>query len=129
MILDSSAVMAILNQEGRHDRLLEAAAGADCGISAATWVEVGIVADARSPRHGRLLDELLAALDVEVEPVTERHAQLARWAYRRFGRGSSSPAQLNFGDCFAYALATATGEPLLFVGEDFIHTDVPVAEY
>jgi ribonuclease VapC len=61
---------------------------------------------------------------VSIEPVTTAQARIARDAYRDFGRGSGHPAQLNFGDCFAYALATETGEPLLFKGDDFGHTDV-----
>ena len=62
-----------------------------------------------------------------IEPVTEAQARIAREAYRDYGRGSGHPARLNFGDCFAYALARATGEPLLFKGSDFIHTDIEPA--
>ena len=62
-----------------------------------------------------------------IEPVTEAHAHIAREAYRDFGRGSGHPARLNFGDCFAYALARALNEPLLFKGEDFTHTDITPA--
>jgi ribonuclease VapC len=67
---------------------------------------------------------LIARLRVAVEPVTLSQVVIARDAHRRFGRGSGHPAKLNFGDCFAYALATELDEPLLFVGQDFIHTDV-----
>lgn len=70
------------------------------------------------------LDAFLANYMIPIEPVTERQAKLARIAYRRFGRGSRHPARLNFGDCFAYALARDRNEPLLFVGDDFIHTDI-----
>jgi ribonuclease VapC len=124
VIVDSSALMAVLNGEPESDRLIAAMARVQCRISAATMVEIGIVADARSARHGERLDELIRALEIQVEPVTGRQAEVARLAYRRFGRGSGSRAALNFGDCFAYALSVTAGEPLLFVGEDFAHTDV-----
>src|SRR5690606_516699 len=106
MIIDSSALMAVLSDERLSERLPTAIARAeDCRISAASLVEIGIVADARSTRHGERLDALLAALEIRVEPVTVRQAEVARLAYRRFGRGSGSKAGLNFGDCFAYALS------------------------
>ncbi|MBC7308694.1 MAG: type II toxin-antitoxin system VapC family toxin [Actinomycetales bacterium] len=130
MIIDSSALMAVLSDERLSERLLTAIARAeDCRISAASLVEIGIVADARSTRHGERLDALLAALEIRVEPVTVRQAEVARLAYRRFGRGSGSKAGLNFGDCFAYALSVTAGEPLLFVGNDFTHTDVAAQPY
>ncbi len=130
MIIDSSALMAVLSDERLSERLLTAIARAeDCRISAASLVEIGIVADARSTRHGERLDALLAALEIRVEPVTVRQAEVARLAYRRFGRGSGSKAGLNFGDCFAYALSVTAGEPLLFVGDDFTHTDVAAQPY
>ena len=127
MILDSSAVMAILNQEEGADRLLAAAVSADCRMSVATWLEVCIVADARSAAHGERVDRLIRALEVALVPVGAREAQVARAAYQRFGRGSGSPARLNYGDCFAYALSVTSGEPLLFTGDDFTHTDVACA--
>lgn len=124
MIVDSSAIMAILEDEPEADRLLSAALDAPCRMSTATWLEVSIVADQRSAAHGERLDDLLAVLQVEQVPVSARDALVARRAYRRYGRGSGSPARLNFGDCFAYALAVTSGEPLLFTGSDFTHTDV-----
>jgi ribonuclease VapC len=124
MILDSSAVMAILNGEQGADALLEEAAGTECRMSVATWLEVGIVADHRSAAHGARLDRLLDTLEVDLVPVSRRDAEVARVAYRRFGRGSGSPARLNHGDCFAYALSVTSGEPLLFTGGDLMHTDV-----
>lgn len=127
MIVDSSALMAILEDEPRAGSLLLAAAKGPVRMSVASWLEVGIVADARSASHGARLDELAELLDLKLEPVTEQQARVARVAYRRFGRGSGSAARLNFGDCFAYALSVVTGEPLLFVGEDFTHTDVASA--
>lgn len=73
------------------------------------------------------MDDLLHAASISVEPVTKEQAQIGREAYRDFGKGSGHPAQLNFGDCFAYALAKITGEALLFKGNDFAHTDVTPA--
>lgn len=129
MIIDSSALMAILEAEPMAERLLRAATVAPCRISAATQVEAGIVADRRSAAHGERLDRLMSVLEIQVVPVTARQSELARLAHRRFGRGSGSRARLNFGDCFAYALAVESGEPLLFVGDDFALTDVAAAHY
>ena len=124
MIVDSSALMAIVNDEPGADRLLRAAAASTCRMSVASRLEASIVADSRSTAHGERLDRIIEALDIEVVPDSVRLGEVARTAHRRYGRGSGSPARLNFGDCFAYALSVTTGEPLLFVGEDFTHTDV-----
>ena len=94
-------------------------------LSAATFVEVAAVIDSsRDPVASRRYDDLLREANITIEPVTERQARLARAAYRDFGKGSGHPAQLNFGDCFAYALAKDTDDPLLYKGDDFGHTDV-----
>ena len=127
MIIDSSALMAIVQDEPGADRLLRAAAAATCQMSVATWLEASIVADARSSAHGERLDRIIGALEIEIVPVSKRDGEVARVAYRRYGRGSGSPARLNFGDCFAYALSVTAGEPLLFTGGDFRHTDVAPA--
>lgn len=127
MIVDSSALIAIIQDEPGADVVVRAALTAPCRMSVATRLEVSIVADARSTSHGARLDELVRELDITIEPVTEQQGEIARRAYQRFGRGSGSPARLNFGDCFSYALAVTTGEPLLFVGEDFRHTDIAAA--
>jgi len=125
MIVDSSALMAILEQEPGSESVLQCAAAAEtCRMSVANRLEASIVADARSSTHGARLDELLDVLEVELVEVTPRDGDIARSAYRRFGRGSGSPARLNFGDCFAYALSVRLGEPLLFVRDDFTHTDI-----
>ena len=93
-------------------------------ISAANLLEAGIVADNQTdPRTGRQLDALVANFRLRIEPVTEEQVRIARQAYVDFGRGNH-PAGLNFGDCFAYALAKTTGEPLLSKGNDFARTDV-----
>ncbi len=93
-------------------------------IGAATLVETSVVATAR--RHAAL-DEILRRHQVEVEPFTHEHARVAREAYVRFGRRSGSKAKLNFGDCLSYAVAKVRGEPLLFKGDDFTHTDIESA--
>ncbi len=94
-------------------------------MSAANYLESGIVTDrADDPRLGRKLDALLVEAAITIEPVTPEQARIARAAHRDFGRGSGSPARLNFGDCFAYALAIDRNEPLLYKGDDFGHTDV-----
>ncbi len=124
MIVDSSALMAIVNGEPGAGGLLRVAAAAECRMSVATWLEVGIVADSRSAGHGERLDQVLTALEIELVPVSPRQGEVARAAYRRYGRGSGSAAGLNYGDCFAYALSVTSGEPLLFTGDDFTHTDV-----
>ncbi len=129
MIVDTSALLAILHDEPEATACIRALyAAPSCRISAATFLEAGIVVDsARSPVPSRRLDDLLRQAGVIIEPVTEEQARIARAAYRDYGRGSGHPARLNFGDCFAYALARATGEPLLFKGNDFIHTDITPA--
>jgi len=129
MIIDTSAIVAILRQEPEARRFAEAIEAAPVRrISATTYVEIGAVIDgARDPVASRLVDELLARAGIIIEPVTAAQARIAREAYRDFGKGSGHAAGLNFGDCFAYALAKATGEPLLFKGDDFSHTDVAAA--
>jgi ribonuclease VapC len=126
VILDSSALIAILRDE--PEAVACAAAIASAGVrrlSAASYVEVGAVIDRGGDAvASRRVDELLAVAGIGIEAVTERDARIAREAYRDFGKSSGHPAGLNFGDCFSYALAKTTGEPLLFKGDDFLHTDV-----
>ena len=124
MILDTSAVIAVLADEADGPRLGDLMASAPTSMSAATLVECGIVWDRRNPSAPQALRTLLALTRTAIRPLTEEHADLAREAYRSYGKGSGHPAQLNFGDCLSYALAKESGEPLLFTGEDFNHTDV-----
>jgi len=126
VIVDSSALVAILWNEPDATVFASALDGARVRrISAGTYIELGIVIDARSnPVASRRLDELLLNAAISIEPVTERQAYIARDAYRDFGKGSRHPAQLNFGDCFAYALVKEFSEPLLFKGNDFSRTDL-----
>jgi ribonuclease VapC len=129
LIVDTSAIVAILRGEPDADRYVEALGRAtEPVVSAGTYLETAIVIDAnRDPVLSGRLDDLLAVAGITVEPVTQRHAEMARQAFRDFGRGSGHPAGLNFGDCFAYALARASGQPLLFKGDDFSRTDVTSA--
>jgi len=129
VIVDTSAIVAILRDEPDADRYGSALAqAAEVLISAGTYIETAVVIDSnRDPVLSGRLDDLLAAAQVTVEPVTIRHAELARRAYRDFGKSSGHPAGLNFGDCFAYALSRASGKPLLYKGDDFARTDVEAA--
>ena len=96
-------------------------------MSVTTGVEAGVVALRRAPTTPRQVDDLLREMRVEFVPVDMDQARVARDAYRRFGPSSGSRARLTFGDCFSYALAITSGEALLFVGDDFTHTDVQSA--
>ena len=129
MIVDTSALIAILRDEPEAPACAKAIEDASRRrISAANFVEAAIVIDAsRDPVASRRFEDLVREAQLVVEPVTEAQARIAREAYRDFGKGSGHPARLNFGDCFAYALARATGEPLLFKGNDFTHTDIAPA--
>lgn len=128
MIVDSSALIAILFKENEAPAFASAMRDASSrAIAAPTVVEAALVVEGRSgPAMGAELDDLLGTMDAEVVPFTAEHAALAREAWRRYGKGRH-PAGLNLGDCFAYALAKARNEPLLFKGEDFAQTDVKAA--
>jgi ribonuclease VapC len=125
MIVDTSALLAVFFEAPEAEDFARAIAGAEVSrMSAANLLEAGIVADSQTdPRTGRQLDALVANFRLRIKAVTEDQVRIARQAYLDFGRGNH-PAGLNFGDCFAYALAKATGEPLLFKGDDFERTDV-----
>jgi len=129
MIADTSAIIAILRDEGDAEVYARAIAAADVRrLSAACYLECGIVLDSqRDPIVSRALDELIEEAEMAVEAVTERQARRARQAYADFGKGSGHPARLNFGDCLSYALATELREPLLWKGNDFGHTGVQSA--
>lgn len=125
MILDTSALIAVAAREPGFQIYAEAMSRADHSrISAATLVELSIVMERQfSAAIARKCDLLLRSLGVSIEPVTIEQAYLARQAFHDFGRGRHTVG-LNFGDCFAYALAKTTGEPLLFKGDDFRQTDI-----
>jgi len=126
MIVDTSALIAILRDEPEAVLCAKAIAKAAIRrVSAANYVEAAAVIDAsRDPVASRRFDDLLREAAFVIEPVTAVQARLAREAYRDYGKGSGHPAKLNFGDCFAYALAKDSGELLLFIGSDFAHTDI-----
>lgn len=126
MIVDTSAVLAIMLDEDDARAYAEALAAAPgASMSAASYLEAGLVVDAnKDPVLSRRLDEVLTVGNITVVSVTPEHAAVARQAHRDYGRGSGHPAGLNFGDCFSYALAHTTREPLLFKGDDFAHTDL-----
>ena len=129
MIIDTSALIAILRAEPDASEMAHAIERADIRrMSAANWLEAAVVIDAsRDPVASRRFDELVRTAELHVESVTSDQARIARDAYRDFGEGSGHKAGLNFGDCFAYALAKSTGEKLLFKGNDFGHTDITSA--
>jgi ribonuclease VapC len=129
MIIDTSALVAILRDEPEAMACARAIENTTSRrVSAASFVEAAIVIDgSRDPVASRKFDDLFKEAKLVIEPVTEPQARIAREAYRDFGKGSGHPAQLDFGDCFAYALAKVTGEPLLYKGNDFAHTDIAPA--
>jgi len=129
MIIDTSAIIAILRDEPEAMSCARAIADTTMRrVSAVNFVESAVVIDAsRDPIATRRFDDFVKDANISIEPVTETQAQIARDAYRDFGKGSGHPAKLNFGDCFAYALARESGEPLLFKGGDFAHTDISAA--
>lgn len=125
MILDTSSIIAILAKEPDSERYIQAISRVrQCRISAGNYVELSIVLEGQfSNEVLQQCDSLFRRVRVIIEPVTVEQAQLARQAFHDFGKGRHA-AGLNFGDCFAYALAKITGEPLLFKGEDFKRTDL-----
>lgn len=130
MVIDTSAVLAILQNEPERRAINEAVEAADTrAMSVATLVESSIVLEARyGPEGVRDLDLYVAKAQVALVPVDAEQAHLARDAFRKYGKGRHR-AGLNFGDCFSYALARSLAEPLLFKGDDFMHTDLVAAHY
>ena len=118
--------MRVLLKEPGADRILAILQVSEgLKISAGNYLELFVVVDRkRDPELSAELDLLIEAAQIEIVPFNRRMAQVARLAFRTYGKGMHSQARLNFGDCFAYALAKETGEPLLYVGNDFSHTDV-----
>jgi ribonuclease VapC len=130
MVIDTSAVVAILRQEpGAESLLRRLTAAGSRRISAASLLETAILLEGKfGERGGDDLDLFLARAKIEVEPVTDEQVQIARKAWRRYGKGTGHAARLNFGDCFSYALAHCLGEELLYKGKDFDQTDVARGE-
>jgi ribonuclease VapC len=126
VIVDTSALLAVLFGEKDAEDYARAISEADiCRISAATFVEVSVVVESQTGDAGsRQWDSFFRTAGISIEPVTEEHAHAARQAWSDFGK-SRHPAGLNCGDCFSYALAKVSGEPLLFKGQDFRKTGIP----
>jgi ribonuclease VapC len=126
MIVDSSALVAIFNKEQDGQvfaRKIDATA--NVSMSSASYLETAIVVEKhRDPARSARFDELILDLEMVIEPITAAQARIARQAYRDYGKGSGHPANLNFGDCFTYALARDKREPVLYKGDDFVHTDL-----
>ena len=119
-------MVAVIKREPDWLAISDRMDSADClRMSAASYLETSIVLDSRrDPLLSARLDDLIEDLEMVIEPVTVAQAKVARQAYRDYGRGSGHPANLNFGDCFTYALARDKREPVLYKGDGFIHTDV-----
>ncbi|MDE2005160.1 MAG: type II toxin-antitoxin system VapC family toxin [Rhodospirillales bacterium] len=127
MIVDSSALLAVVLKEPDEDRFARVMLAApELQISAANWVEAAIVSEGKHPSAAARFDDLARLLNLRIVPVSEEHAFAARRAWQSFGRGNHT-AQLNYGDCFAYALSREAGKPLLFKGNDFARTDIEPA--
>lgn len=125
MIVDTSAAVAILRGEPEADAMVAALEGTPLSrMSVASVFELAIVTGASGPD---VTDDFLTTFGIRPLPVDTDHLVWCRHALARFGRGSGSPARLNYGDCFAYAAAKVTGGPLLFTGDDFTHTDIAAA--
>ena len=126
MIIDTSALIAILKNEPESEAFSEAIETAKVvRISAASYLESNIVVGrCKNPILTARLEEILENPGLQIEPVTAAQAKIAWEAYRDYGKGSGHPANLNFGDCFSYALAREKREPFLYKGDDFAHTDL-----
>ena len=128
MIVDTSAIMAILLDEAESEEMLRKITEAPtCRMSAGTLMELNTVVLRRHPTKARVVENLIQSAGITIEDVTLDQVARGRDGYRAYGRGARHRARLSFGDCFAYGLAKATGEPLLFKGGDFVHTDVLAA--
>jgi ribonuclease VapC len=129
VIVDTSAIVAIVRRETHAEQLTELLMDATAPkMSAATVVEVNAVLTRRlRPEDLRRVERLFDEWEIKLVPFDAEQAEIASRAYRDFGRGSGHPAALNLGDCYSYALAKVSNEPLLYVGDDFVHTDVSAA--
>jgi ribonuclease VapC len=130
MVIDTSALVAILQREPERRRFIEAIEAADSRrMSVVTFVEISTVIEARYGAEGlRDLDHFISRAGIELLAVDVEQGRIARSASSQFGKGRHR-AGLNYGDCFAYALASMVDEPLLFKGEDFVHTDVASVDW
>lgn len=130
MIIDTSVIVAIAKNEPEAAIFASKLEDSETPLrmSAANWFEAAIALDSLDePEASLRFDRLIDRVGIEISSVTTEHVFIARKAYRAYGKGTGSKAQLNFGDCFAYALAAQSGEPLLFKGNDFSQTDIAAA--
>jgi ribonuclease VapC len=129
LIVDTSALLAVMLEEDDSDRFLDAITFAEsASISAVSHFEAAMIIERRSDGvASKRFDDIERLMKLRVVEFTPTQALLARQAWRRFGKGSDNPAQLNYGDCMVYALAKDTGQPLLFKGNDFSQTDIEPA--
>lgn len=129
VVVDSSAILSILFAEPDSDEILVAISRNDCAMSVANYLETAIVVDAtKNPLVVREFDAFIKEAEIEILSVDLKQVQIARAAYRDYGKSSNHRAKLNFGDVFAYALATSTKRKLLCKGNDFRHTDISILE-
>ena len=129
VIVDSSAILSILFAEPDSDQILIAINNNECAISAGNYLETAIVVDStKDPVVSRKFDALIKASGIEILSVDPQQVEVARAAYRDYGKGTGHRAKLNFGDVFAYALAATTRRKLLCKGDDFRHTDITILD-
>lgn len=130
VIVDSSAVLSILLSEIGSDDILTAISSNDCSMSVGNYLESAIVVDStKDPIAIRKFDAFMKASGIEIIPIDLKQVEIARTAYRDYGKGTGHPAKLNFGDVFAYALASITNRELMCIGDDFIKTDINVFNF
>src|SRR5436309_11634975 len=127
MVVDASAIMAIVKKEPEWRTFIRMISRAAAPlISPVNWYEAAVNVEKYAPRNIRVVEIIVQKLAIRIVPVDETQMRVAHAAWKRYGKGRHR-AQLNMGDCFAYALAQETGEPLLYKGKDFVHTDVASA--
>lgn len=127
VIVDSSAILSILLAESGSDEILTAISSNDCSMSVGNYLESAIVVDStKDPVAMRKFDAFIKASGIEIIPIDFKQVEIARVAYRDYGKGTGHPARLNFGDVFAYALASATNRELMCKGDDFVKTDIAI---
>ena len=127
VVVDSSAILSILFAEPDCDGILVAISSNDCSMSVGNYLETAIVVDStKDPVAIRKFDAFMKASGIEIIPMDLKQIEIARVAYRDFGKGTGHPARLNFGDVFAYALASTTNRELICKGDDFIKTDISI---
>ena len=130
VVVDSSAILAILLAESDSDQILSAINSNSCAMSAGNYLETAIVVDStKDPVAIRKFDALIKEAGIEILPIDSKQIDVARAAYRDYGKGTGHAARLNFGDIFAYALATTLRRKLMCKGGDFLETDIAVFEF